>query len=643
MNNIFKNTFKAGIIILLICAYYLTTLSISAYVISICEKDFFQTLANELNVVNKNAITQVSSNEAEKILNKFTITDISGNVRKVMDKDVNKNTYLFFSTFILIVILLYIKITSSKNKHHPSLSEGKWLGIEDIMLLEERNILSENDGMILGKYQSKNVAHTLTIPKAGMLNKHVIVVDSGELEKTSGFVKTNILNISKDFHSFVISDPKGEYLKDTAGLLREKGYDIKILNLSNIKQSHRWNPLDCVVDGLDAHYMAEIIVEKNHRDNKRETSENIKDTERELLKNMIIYLKQNFDKKSQNMTGIYYMLCTLRTEEIDVLFEQENSLIKMSEFEFYLNQSMETKTVAINNLRDKLEIFDIKILSNMMKVSEIKIEMLKLRPCAYYIILPDIDEKLDLVATLFVSQIIKKIGEIGEDATDDAIKNREVYFMLDEFVRFGYIPKFANRLGRLRAKKINCSIILKSISSLKSVYNDEECTEMMNYSDTKLFYQCNDSQTALYFVLGLAKNLNTSKGKIIAVKDMMNLDAEKCIVAIRGQKPILLYKYDWTNLQVCKVGCYKNNNVILNWIKDRLNNVVRKQISATEYIEPDINIYESENKLAEKKSNITYYNGYKNVPQIKLPNKPDDEYDIETWDDIMSEYDEKAE
>ncbi|OGO81956.1 MAG: hypothetical protein A2Y18_08305 [Clostridiales bacterium GWD2_32_19] len=637
MENILKNTFKSVVVILFICVYYLVTLSISAYIIKFCEKNFSQTIHQETNIT----ITQVVN--GEKIQNKSIISDISRDVKVVTDNQVNKYIYIFISTLVLVAIAFNIRKISYKKEDTNSLLEEKWLGLEDIRLLEERKIISQKEGIILGKYQSKGVSRILTITGIGLMNKHVIVVDSEGFKKSNAYVKTNILNMSKEFNSFVISDPKGEYLKDTACFLREKGYDIKILNLSNIKQSHRWNPLDCVVDGLDAHYMAEVIVEKLYRDNKNEICEDVKKTESELLKNMIIYIKENFDKKSQNITAIYHMLCTLKADDIDILFEQENSLIRMSEFEFYLNQPIEIKIAAINDLIDKLEVFDMKILSNMMKVSEIKIQMLKLRPCAYYIILPDTNEKLDLIATLFITQIFKEIGEIQESAKDELIRNREVYFMLDEFVEFGYIPKFADRLVRLKSRKINCSIIINSISSLKSIYNEVECTEMMNHSDTKIFYDCNDSQTALYFALGLSKSVNCSKRKVVAAKDLMNLEIEKCIVAIRGQKPMLLHKYDWTNLQKYKYGVHRTINEKLKRIKDILQNGLTRRVKVTEYIEPEINIYEPESKFAEKKNNVTYYNDYKNVPKIKLHDKPDDEYETEVWDNSMNEYDEKAE
>ncbi len=35
---------------------------------------------------------------------------------------------------------------------------------------------------------------------------------------------------------------KGELLRDTGNLLKEKGYDIKVLDLINMEKSHCYNP-----------------------------------------------------------------------------------------------------------------------------------------------------------------------------------------------------------------------------------------------------------------------------------------------------------------------------------------------------------------------------------------------------------------
>ena len=66
-------------------------------------------------------------------------------------------------------------------------------------------------------------------------NLNVLVCGGSGAGKTRFFAKPNIMNANT---SFVVLDPKGELLRDTGNLLKEQGYDIKVLDLINMEKSH---------------------------------------------------------------------------------------------------------------------------------------------------------------------------------------------------------------------------------------------------------------------------------------------------------------------------------------------------------------------------------------------------------------------
>lgn len=70
-------------------------------------------------------------------------------------------------------------------------------------------------------------------------NLNVLVCGGSGAGKTRFFAKPNIMNANT---SFVVLDPKGELLRDTGHLLKEHGYDIKVLDLINMEKSHCYNP-----------------------------------------------------------------------------------------------------------------------------------------------------------------------------------------------------------------------------------------------------------------------------------------------------------------------------------------------------------------------------------------------------------------
>ena len=60
------------------------------------------------------------------------------------------------------------------------------------------------------------------------------MLDGSGSGKSASYVIPNAYQL---LGSYVFTDPKGELYDKTAGYLREQGYDIKILNLVNPKNS----------------------------------------------------------------------------------------------------------------------------------------------------------------------------------------------------------------------------------------------------------------------------------------------------------------------------------------------------------------------------------------------------------------------
>ena len=72
---------------------------------------------------------------------------------------------------------------------------------------------------------------------------HNIVVGSTGSGKTQAIVFPLVQSLAKRGESMIITDPKGEIYENTANMLRERGYNIVILNFRNPQNGNAWNPL----------------------------------------------------------------------------------------------------------------------------------------------------------------------------------------------------------------------------------------------------------------------------------------------------------------------------------------------------------------------------------------------------------------
>ena len=65
-------------------------------------------------------------------------------------------------------------------------------------------------------------------------NMNILVVGGSGSGKTRFFCKPGVYSANC---SYLITDPKGELLRASGGLLKNKGYDVKVFNLIDPSQS----------------------------------------------------------------------------------------------------------------------------------------------------------------------------------------------------------------------------------------------------------------------------------------------------------------------------------------------------------------------------------------------------------------------
>ena len=88
---------------------------------------------------------------------------------------------------------------------------------------------------------------------------HSIIIGATGSGKTTTFVSpmVQILASTNAGSSMVLTDPKGELFSLHSAYLKERGYDVKVIDLRDTYSSYRWNPLDSIWDNYqkyaDAH------------------------------------------------------------------------------------------------------------------------------------------------------------------------------------------------------------------------------------------------------------------------------------------------------------------------------------------------------------------------------------------------------
>ena len=113
----------------------------------------------------------------------------------------------------------------------------------------ENNVLLTQTERLMMESRPKNPAHAR--------NKNVLVIGGSGSGKTRFFLKPNVMQMHS---SYVITDPKGTVLLEVGQLLKDNGYDIRVLNTVNFGKSMKYNPFSYLKDEKDILKLVNTII-----------------------------------------------------------------------------------------------------------------------------------------------------------------------------------------------------------------------------------------------------------------------------------------------------------------------------------------------------------------------------------------------
>ena len=425
-------------------------------------------------------------------------------------------------------------------------------------------------------------------------NKNILVIGGSGSGKTRFFVKPSIMQMHS---SYVITDPKGQLLKETGKMLLhgapkldENGkpvrddrgriiyepYRIKVLNTINFSKSMKYNPLAYVRSEKDILKLVNVIIANTKGDGEKSSEDFWVKAERLLYCALIGYIWYEAEPEERNFITLLDLLnaCEVREDDetykspVDILFDD---LAKKQPEHFAVKQYVKFKMAAGKTLKSilvscgaRLAPFDIKELRDIMTEDELELDTMGDRKTALFLIMSDTDTTFNFVIAMLQSQLFNLLC----DKADDFYNGRlpvHVRLILDEFANIGQIPNFDKLIATIRSREISASIILQSQSQLKTIYKDAADTIVGN-CDSTLFLGGKEKGTLkeISELLGketidsLSQSENrgaqTSHGlsyqklgkELMTQDEIAVMDGGKCILQLRGVRPFFSDKFDIT-------------------------------------------------------------------------------------------------
>ena len=492
---------------------------------------------------------------------------------------------------VLVRLAVYVKGKNAK-KYRKGIEYGsaRWGTAADIAPyvdpVPDRNIP-------LTRTESLTMTSRPKQPKYAR-NKNILVIGGSGSGKTRFFVKPSIMQMHS---SYVITDPKGQLLKETGKMLLhgapkldENGkpvrddrgriiyepYRIKVLNTINFSKSMKYNPLAYVRSEKDILKLVNVIIANTKGDGEKSSEDFWVKAERLLYCALIGYIWYEAEPEERNFITLLDLLnaCEAREDDetykspVDILFDD---LAKKQPEHFAVKQYVKFKMAAGKTLKSilvscgaRLSPFDIKELRDIMTEDELELDTMGDRKTALFLIMSDTDTTFNFVIAMLQSQLFNLLC----DKADDLYNGRlpvHVRCLLDEFANIGQIPNFDKLIATIRSREISASIILQSQSQLKTIYKDAADTIVGN-CDVTLFLGGKEKSTLkeISELLGketidsLSQSENrgaqTSHGlsyqklgkELMTQDEIAVMDGGKCILQLRGVRPFFSDKYDLT-------------------------------------------------------------------------------------------------
>ncbi len=472
---------------------------------------------------------------------------------------------LLFSCIYILGIVMYLstKRNYRRGEEHGSASWGNAFKI---------NKRYEQKPHTVNKILTQNVSIGFDSRKHRR-NLNTLIIGGSGAGKTRFFAKPNVMQANT---SLIILDPKGEILRDEGYLLENKGYVIKVLDLINMEKSHCYNPFVYLQSDNDVQKLVTNIF-KATTPKGSQSNDPFWDTAASmLLLALVFYLWYEAPEDEQNFPMVMELLRAGEVKEdddnfispLDILFNQlemENpNHIALKYYRDYHSGSAKTlKSIQIT-LASRLEKFNLESLASLTQTDELELNKIGERKTALFAIIPDNDTSFNFLVSVLYTQLFQQLFYMADHKYSGRLPVH-VHFLMDEFANVSLPDDFDKILSVMRSREVSVSIILQNLAQLKALF--EKQWESIVGNCDEFLYLGGFEQSAHKYVselLGKATiDLNTygkSTGRsgnystnyqihgreLMTPDEVRLLDNQYAILFIRGERPIIDYKYDIT-------------------------------------------------------------------------------------------------
>lgn len=445
--------------------------------------------------------------------------------------------------------------------------------------------VSEMRKRLSDKNEEANILFTqdfsLMTDKRCGLNRNIVVLGGSGSGKTFRFVGPNLMQANM---SFVVTDPKGDTVRDYTNVLVEEGYQIKILNGINPEQSDGYNPFAYIEKDDDVLKLISNIIDNTTPKGAQKGDPFWEKSESLFMQAVFFYVLYEAERQylPRNFHTFLMIISEAKVMEeegakspLDYRFQalDDNHIAKRT-YRKFMSGAGDTLRSVIISVHSRLFPFESPGIQKIFEKDEMDLYALgegkmvngvrdQKTKTAMFIVIPDDDKSFNFVPGMLYTQMFQILYASARKYNNHLPIPVQCYF--DEFKNISMPSNYLDIEATCRSRNIGVVPIFQDKSQIKALYKDSAGTLLAN-CDTLLFLGGTDPEVKKFISESLGKQTiwkkssSVTRGKsgsssqsedrmgreLMTPDEVGRMDNKECIVMIRGEYPIKGKKLDAT-------------------------------------------------------------------------------------------------
>ena len=400
---------------------------------------------------------------------------------------------------------------------------------------------------------------------------HNLIIGSTGSGKTEMLVQPMVKVLAKKGESMIITDPKGEIYEKNATELREKGYNVVLLNFREPQKGSAWNPL----------FLPYQLYKEGNKDKANELLDDLainilydekaqnqdpfwEKTSADYFTGLALGLFEDAKEEEINLNSINLM-STVGDEKFNgTTYIKDYFSTKDPSSPAYINvvstlmAPNDTKNSILSVFKQKIKLFSAREnIAEMLSHNDIDLKEIGRKKTAMFIVIQDEKKTYHPLVTILIKQVYETLIDVAQESGGKLPYRTN--FILDEFANMPPLKDVTTMVTAARSRNMKFNFIIQNIAQLHQVYGEHD-GETIKGNCGNIIYLISSELKALEEISKMCGEVKskekekTSSRPLVTVSDLQRLKMYSMIVLRSRSMPFkTVMKPDW---QMQKENCW---------------------------------------------------------------------------------------